>query len=295
VKEDPPSGSASGLPVDREVFALVPGAEPVQIPSGWTVRGYTPANTIDDQWYGNPSFANNPYSISAARSRGNWLFPETGFYNDQNDNNGGEGPKRQTFMVRFEGGTGTVKGGDSTPVLVLAPSISTTFRTTSPWSLYPDPTTGQFPFRPDLEADPVRFVRRVAAAPATGQGSLTFAQRQALVGDLSSDIVLTRPVGQIAVCNEKRLAQSIGAQLDPVTSSLYKDPSANNWEPRFVDVRGTPWSDTNTVNVNAWIEGHLTLTSGQAVDSDCRIFAVQRYLGWLQEITGTSGGQGVGQ
>ena len=33
--------------VDREVFAPVAGFAPVQLPRGWTVRGYAPANSID--------------------------------------------------------------------------------------------------------------------------------------------------------------------------------------------------------------------------------------------------------
>jgi hypothetical protein len=191
-------------------------------------------------------------------------------------------------MVRFEGGTGIVRAPDATAVLVLAPSTSTSFRNSPPWSN----------FRADLESDPIRYVRKVASYPPVGGalGALTLANRQKLLGDLSSDTVLAKPVGQLAVCYEKRLAQALGARLDNATGSLYKNPATTSppWEPQFVDIAGAPFTDIKLQNLNDWVEGHLRVGT-QDVESDCRVFVVQRHLGWLQEISGTTGGQGVGQ
>lgn len=273
---------ASRLPaVEREVFAPAPAIRPVQLPSGWSARGYAPAGTIDLQWY------EKTYPSGTARNRGNWVFPETGFFNE---NVGNDGEDRQSFVIRFEGGTGVVKAADRTPILVLHPSVGTTFRSSSPWNLYPNATTGKFPFRVDLEGDPVRFVRRVLTAPGVGPGSLTIAQRQDLLGDKSSDTVLCKPVSVVALYNERRLAQGIRVSLDRTTESLYQNAD----EPRFVQTSSGPWQDLNTIQVNEWVEGHLR-RNNQPVESDCRIFSVQRHLGWLEEITGTIGGQGVGQ
>jgi prepilin-type N-terminal cleavage/methylation domain-containing protein len=275
-------------PVYREVFVAAAGFEPVQMPRGWTVRGYAAPGMIDSSWYEKTYF-----SVAALRTIGNWVFPETGFY-DEDAPNGDDGADRQTFMVRFEGSTGILQTADLSPVLVLAVTPVLGFHNTSPWNITVPPANGQ-PFRPDLEPDPVKFVRRVSAAPATGQGALTIAQRQKLLGDLSDDTVLAKPVAQLAVCSEKRLAGAIGVRPDPKTECLYQDVSTLpniNREPTFVLVNGAPFSATNVMQVNDWIEGHLTV-NGNAVDSDCRILAVNRYLGTLQELSGSVNGQGV--
>ena len=96
---------------------------------------------------------------------------------------------------------------------------------------------------------------------------MSLVNRQKLLGDQSSDTVLVRPVGQLAVCSEKRLAQAIGAMLDRNTECLYQStappvPAANR-EPRFVNVGGYAWADANTIDVNNWIEGQPTGSSGQ--------------------------------
>ncbi|MBX3378222.1 MAG: type II secretion system protein [Phycisphaeraceae bacterium] len=269
LSDAPASGSNS--PVDREVFAAAPGVEPVQLSAGWTVRGYAPANTIDDEWYGDGTYQN-----ATLRQQGNWLFPETNFYDDTQRN---DGQSRQTFMVRFEGGTGVVKLSDPREVLVLAPSESIVFRNGWPLGGYPDPLNALD------EADPVRFVKRVLAWPtyATVTGSINVNLKRQILGDVATDTILTKPIGQLALCRESRLAQAIGVRLDAATGSLYQ----NLTDPVFAP-------NVNVDRINAWIEDRLDDGSGGKVESDCRIFTLQRYLGWLQEVTGTSGGLGVG-
>jgi prepilin-type N-terminal cleavage/methylation domain-containing protein len=264
--------------VDREVFVPVAGFEPVQLPRGWNIRGYAGPRTIDTMWY------ERTYPSNTARNRGNWVFPETSFYDEDA---GDDGTDRQTFMVRFEGSTGVLKVSDAAAVLVLSPSPSTTFRSSSPWN---NPA-----LRADTEPDYARFVRRVASRPAAGAGSLTVLARQELIGDVASDTVLTRPVSQVAVYSEKKLAQALGARTDSATGCLYQ----NLPDPTFINVGGSPMGDTDVVRINDWVEGHLlnptppALPASQYIDSDCRVFALQKYLGTLQEMTGTLKGQGV--
>jgi prepilin-type N-terminal cleavage/methylation domain-containing protein len=257
--------------IDREVFVPVAGYEAVQMPRGWNIRGYAGPRTLDSSWY------ERTYSSNTARNRGNWVFPETSFYDEDL---GADGADRQTFMVRFEGSTGALKLSDTSAVLVLSPSPSTTFRSAQPWN---NPL-----LRADTESNYARFVRRVASRPATGSGSLTQLDRQRLVGDAASDSVLVKPVAQVAVYSEKKLAQALGVRTDNTTGCLYK----NATDPQYIDVGGSPMSDVYVVYVNDWIEGHLNI-GGTDKDSDCRVFTMQKYLGTLQEITGSRGGLGV--
>ncbi len=301
---NPDPAAPRGSTVEREVFVPAPGYEPVQLPKGWSARGYALPRMIDDQWY------EKTYPAGSARQQGNWVFPETGFY-DEDDPNNKDGADRQTFMVRFEGGTGVVKEWDVSPVLVLAVNPSMAARQVSPWS-YTD-ASGARPFRVDLEADPERFVRRVSAWPVgaapMNTSPVAVQLKQQLLGDVSGDTVLAKPVGQLALCNEKKLAAAIGVRLDPVTNCLYKDVSATanpavppaQREPTFVALNSPMTSGPIYTAINNWVEGHLLNPSpppppaSPLIDSDCRIYSIQRYLGTLQEISGTVGGQGVTQ
>lgn len=254
---------AGGNPVTRDVFAVVPGFEPVHVPRGWTVRGYAAPGLIDGQWY------ERTYP-PAFRTRGRWLFPETDFYDA---GRGDQGAQRQTFMVRFQGGTGTLKT-ETPAVLVLLPAESTQFRGTYPWSAY----------RADEEEDGMRFVRRVQGAPTSGSGALSRAERRLLLGDEATDTVLARGVGQLAVMNESRLAAALGVRVHRESGALvYLDATSDPPGPALVP-------GVNRDRLDAWVENRLP-----GADSDCRLFAVHRHLGMLQEITGTIGAQGVSQ
>jgi type II secretory pathway pseudopilin PulG len=249
--------------IRRDVFVPLPTVEPVQLPRNWMVRGYTPPNSVTDEWY------ESTYPDTASRGRGNWIFPESGFYDT---GSGSAGFKRQTFMVRFEGGTGALSLSNPVTSLVLLPSPGA-FRTASPWSL-----PGM---RVDRESDQARFARRVVEAPGS---ALSLAQKISLLGDVSSDTALVKPVGQLAVYNESRLAGAVGGRVDPATGSLYQAPGpANQFGPAMVTTAGGP-VDTRTIN--EWIEGRLRVGTVD-IPSDARIFSIQHYLGGLQELTGS--------
>jgi prepilin-type N-terminal cleavage/methylation domain-containing protein len=263
----PPPPPISGNSITREVFVPVTGYEAVQLPRGWNVRGYAPPSTVDEDWY-----EDTYYNL---RTQGNWLFPETDFLDvDRGD----DGQHRQTFMVRFEGGTGLVKSSDLSPVLVYSAVNGGQFRdSTAPWNTY----------RGDLAADTEKFVRSVMATPLS---TLTLPNRRKLVGNEASDTVLAKPVGQLAVYEEKRMLAALRIRPDPDTQTMYQDPEQMGTPmPAFVASVSLP----QTLNdVNGWIEGY-DQAGGQAVDTDARIFGVQRYLGTLQELTGSRDAQGV--
>jgi type II secretory pathway pseudopilin PulG len=257
-----------GATIPREVFAPVPGYEPVHLSRGWMVRGYVPPGAIDDQWYGsNPSLPNNPYDLSTVRQRGNWVFPETAFYNLTSAT---EGRNRQTFIMRFEGGTGMLLPPDGKAVLLLAPAPTQQFRTGN--------LHGRAAFRPDRESDGPRFIRRVLAS------SLTLSDLQRLLGDLATDTVLAKPVSHLALYNERALVSALAgagleARLNRDSRSLYFEPL----RPSFIPPSAN--GDLFVDRLSQWLENRLN-----AADSDARIFTVHRYLGSLQDVSGTSRG-----
>jgi prepilin-type N-terminal cleavage/methylation domain-containing protein len=266
---------AAGNPVAREVFAPITGFEPVKLPRTWTVRGYATAGMITDDWY------ETTYTDTALRAEANWVLPETdAAVFDEDATTGDEGAKRQTFLIRFEGGTGMLKP-DPTGVLVLLPVEFTEFRYGgSAWA----------DWRGDQEPDGARFVARVLAAPVgTGAGQLSQVERRELLGDEATDTVLARGVSQVALCNEKALASALGLTPDRNTGTLYTGYT----EPRFVP--GLDGSVAMIENVSKWLEGRLTNAAGSPIPSEARVFTIQRYTGALQEVTGTAFGQGVTQ
>lgn len=246
--------------IQREIFVPVPGFEPVQLPRNWMIRGFAPPNSIDGQWYGNVALSpQNPYDITAVRQRGNWVFPETGFYNPIAN----QGTNRQTFMMRFEGGTGILKQADpGNAVLILSPSPYSTAR--PPFAL---PT-----FDPLRETDGHRLVRRVLAA-----GTLNVQQKQQLLGDRATDTVLAKSVTTLALYNERALASAVGAQISRETGCIYQFLDRPVFLPQGAG--GLQFVTT----INEWIQAH----PNRQAESDARIFTVHRYLGTVQEVSGS--------
>lgn len=299
---DPISLNDRELFVEREVFVPAPGIEPIELPRGWVVRGYAPRESLHDSnlangrvtgWYDLGDGGAGSDSLHYDINEANWLFPESGFY-DVADAAGGRA--RHTFMVRFEGGTGRQNVTDTQPVLVLAPSPSTRLRANlggSPLSKY----------RVDRASDQRRFVRAVLAAPppAFGPGGgqsdvdpLRTNEKQEILGDVSVDTVLARPLSQVALYNVQRLAGSIGARgVNRDTGSLYLPVEENGPDPY-------PQLDTSlfteglspveiSARVREWIEDRYpdTVAPEDRVPSDARIFGIRRYDGSVIELTGT--------
>jgi len=234
--------------VDRDVFVPLPGIEPVQLPANWTVRGFAPRNSIDSPVNPNGWYDAGTYDPD----EGNWVFPETGFYDQTAADDGAD---RQTFMVRFDGGTGAVSTSKTEPALVVAERPSDKDR---PPSGLADWT------RIDHRTDLGRWARRVLV-----DASLSDDDRRDLLGDRSGDTVLVRPVTELALANEIVMARDLGIRLDALTGSIYRDKD----DPEFV-----PGADASAIN--DWIRDF---------ESPARVYSVERFTGGLQEMVKDDG------
>lgn len=269
-----PDRNRVGNLVMREVFVPAEGIAPVQLPGGWFIAGYTLANTIDGPGAGptpNPTGWYDSDNYPAGQP--NWILPESGYFKRsdtawQGPQLAGDGANRQTFMVRFEGGSGFIDVSRTSEVLVLMPSPATTFRTQQPYSLH----------RADQALRLEQFVRRVIAAGSLrGLGGSD--PRQQILGDVSSDTVLVKPVRQVSVFNMRRLATGIGARgLNKATGTMYEDPDARG-EPRFDTALfpGSPSNATIAARINTWMRG-------ETEQADPLVFALDRHSGALQPL-----------
>lgn len=268
--------SDTANPLDRDIFVPVPNFEPIQLSTGWMVRGFVPAGMMDLGGGGNRAW----YDKTAAGSGDpydpdlrNWVFPETGFYDARATDDGGD---RQSFMVRFNGGIGSVALGDSREALVLSPRPTAAGR-----------TTGHFnSFRVDIGADTAAVVRkallRFENSSLFGGGMDPLTQ---LFGDISGDTVLCRTVEQVVLYNASELATALGTKLDRDTGSFYKNLKGKNSEPRFA-VKKSVFE-----NIPLWLEGD-TNTDGTfdpyaETNPDlpvARIYTLQRYTGAIQPV-----------
>lgn len=267
--------------IQRDIFVPTGLNEPVQLPKGWMVRGFTPANGTstgsDDslldpctEWY-------EPYSQRPMNpTQANWVFPETHFY-DVNDSDSGE--HRQTFMVRFEAGTGIMRLGAANTALVFDPGPNAAWRGNGVFNVY----------RADQTDDPIRFITRILNAPSTGTGALDDQERRSLIGWESSDMILAKPVSQLALYEEAKLATGIGMRVDRTTGCLYVPFQAGS-DPAFV-ARVNEGDITR--DINRWITGDTSLNGqfrpvdGSGVTEDApeaRIFTIDRYTGGLQSV-----------
>lgn len=272
-----PCGKAGELIVGGvrlEIFTPLGEYEPVALPAGYTVRGYAPASAFDNPaWYGPGTVQGSIRRYPA--NQGHWVFPETSFFNHARAN---EGDDRQTFMVRYAGGSGQVVGGASSEVLVVLPRFA------------PDERDAGLPvdLRADQTGDLARMVGRLLTDPQYRDQAL------ALIGPTSSDTVLTRPVQNLALVREDELAAALGAQLDRISNSLlvvspgdFASPAPGTTGLRI----STQWVDgASAERINRWIEGYADLDfqgSGepqQAAQLPARLYTVDRSTGLLKPM-----------
>ncbi len=284
----------------REVFVPVGVSKPVELPRGWMVRGYAGDNLIDGEWY-EPTSGETRYGLGAPA----WVFPETGFYsrNVQNPSGTDTGFSRQTFMVRFQGGSGNIVTGERFPAVVVLPRPSSSGRGPSGvvdrsnlWSVY----------RLDEAANLRNAVSGILARPwllssdpAAETAVETANRRIRLLGDRSSDTVLARSLTELALYDEQALAQALGVNVDRVSDTIYAiDETA--WlaqapatggnadiRPQYVgQLRGNPQT---TRRINRWIERWEDLDdpSSQATTTDrpVELFTIDRFAGALRPMT----------
>jgi prepilin-type N-terminal cleavage/methylation domain-containing protein len=253
----------------RDIFVPLSGADPVMLPRNWMIRGYTPPNTVEPggEWYetgnGNPRYL---------AEEGNWVFPETDFYKGDE---GWAGENRQTFMVRFKAGTGELVTVPNTTAIVVDVRPNYEDRDA-------DSTLALYQAY-DREA----FVRKMLR-----QGGIA---RQRLFGHdssgaISSDMVLVRPVAQLALYDETRLAASLAVRISPGSGTIYRRPpdldssgvqspgnDASSDFPQYLD-------NIDPNRVNQWIEGDTNFsTRVEGADGtdepQAYVYSIDRYTG----------------
>lgn len=262
---------------ERDIFVPIPSMEPVQLPPDFSVRGFVLGTQLQDEdWYESltqysPTGGGlQPGGQGNQRGPGAWVFPETAFYNqtDQLD-----GRDRQTFMIRFAAGTGALSR-ESRSALVLDPRPSNLNRTT-PASITPVTQST------DLRAWAVRLLITASITPA---------ERRDLIGNVSSDTVLARPVTDITLYRERRLAQMLQLRgLNRETNTIYRkgdNPEVDTVLFRDLTLAGNR-VDLET-RITAWIEGRLALGSnrdaGSALEAESAVYTVGPYFGDLVEV-----------
>ncbi len=224
--------------IKREVFVPIDGAPTVSLPPGYSVRGYVGAGVLGDaaaptpDWYASSAGTPGIY----VQSQSAWVAPETHLfkhvYNDGGLQTDDDGADRNTFMMRFEGGTGN-SSRSLEAVLVVLPRNSATGRGAEPWASN----------RLDLLVDSTGRVRTLRAAvdailngvpdsptPFTNQGQIELARRQ-LLGHASSDTVLAGPAARVAVYEEAALAAAFTIRLDPIAGTIYRTGSGDDSPP----------------------------------------------------------------
>lgn len=253
----------------REIFVPVGTVESVQLPKHWMVRGYAPANSIENPagWYEGTRYGNGG-------SKGDWVFPETGFFTPAVVD---EGRFRQTFMVRFQSGSGVVVAATGAAPLVFAPAQAAP-------TAFGGINAGEATELKTLRlSNPRKYVERVL-----GSHTVTATSKRALLGASSADMVMVRPVSVLALYDETRLASAIGGKLDPDTGCLYQK-HMNGQNPAFApiyDASGNIVRDNVRIGrmMNRWIEGDTN--QNDRIDSremgdepEARLFTIDRYTG----------------
>lgn len=266
---------------NRDVFVPMGGVEPITMPPNWVVRGYALPGMIDGEWY-EPATdgGNSRYPFAEAA----WVFPETGFYDPNLSNPGRDGFNRQTFMVRFEAGTGRMTMSETRAALIVSPRPSSENR-----GFGND-------LRADIAPDLEKWVHRVlATTDFDGDPRFTAADlagRYALLGDGCGDTVLAKAVSQIALHDERALAADLGENVDRQTRCLYRmvnwDPSTPATDPHRPQYPAFIQGNRVTAErISRWIEGD---TNGNRVPFDgndqpkAQVFTVDRFSGQARPI-----------
>lgn len=269
---------ADNSEVEREIFVPALGVQSLELPKNWTVRGYVPPGYIEDSvsegWYSSQGIGDGSLRYDAAV--GNWVFPETNFF-DPDDVDAG--PERNTFIVRFAGGTGHVLTSNADAVLLLAPAMTPTAE-----SRISGAPANLADWRRRLGEDPAGYVQKIlktkmTLGPSGAPSAATLNQlgdlRRRLLGRISTDMIMARPVTQVAMLDETRLAADIGVPLPRPLGALLED---NNNGPTFL-------RDVTAERINHWIEGDTNddRIYGDAEDRvESKIFVFDRYTGSLR-------------
>lgn len=316
----PGGGFASGfgdLPYfDRDVFVPAPIGQVLSLPANWMVRGYAaPGMLIDNDsgggeaatWY-NSGLYGGTNTNNSLKDEPHWVFPETGFFPTGAQVNGGalDGSlssidrnlptARQSFMIRFDARTGAISR-DTNSALFVDPRNSRE-------RIYGDrPTRREQTLRVDLSEDISIWAARVLeSSDLTGDG-LAYGNddntlREQLIGTASNDTILVKPVGRIALYDERKLALGVGARgLNRDTNSLYlpHDQGLRDVDIRLDMTLFPSGSQAEIIEkIDQWIDGdtnfdgYLGPPPGGTIfeddDPQSRLYLVRSYTGELKEV-----------
>ncbi|MBL8885724.1 MAG: type II secretion system protein [Phycisphaerales bacterium] len=302
----PPAGPVTY----RDVFAPTALAEPMQLPAGWMVRGFAPPGSIfapgtnnsgtlvpSNGWYyentpvGNRRINLGNDAISGQANKGNWVFPENGFFNPVETNTGEN--RRNTFMVRFQGGSGRIAGASVTPAIVLLPR--NTIDWTAPLTARPtlSTTLTQGDWRRIDHADNLpNWARSVTKLPLNSDIA-------SLIGCRSVDVAMACNVNLLALYDERKMAQTIGARgVNKLTGTIYGGavPPLNTAAefPKAPNIDLSLWPSSSLASANAervqmLINSYMlnalkysdvdTGGPNTNLDADARLFRMDTYLG----------------
>lgn len=289
------NGTPTTQRVRRDVFVPVDFIEPVQMPRNFMIRGYTAPGTIDPttgDWYENH---NGQQRYGGSATEGDWVFPETNFYGGGTaDSLAGpnvnlNGAFRQTFMVRFQAGTGLL-APPGQEALIVSPRPTGVGRNNAPFGGW----------RIDQATDLRRFVQTVLQDPMRDPLSGSPAAnprlwRQQLLGDQSSDTVLAKSVQQVALYDENKLATglaTVGVRIDRNSGCMYVLDPLNPYPTYPTPVGATPAQFIQ--RINQWIEGDTNgdgvinrnpqMNGGRVDDPQARVYTIDRFTGEVRPV-----------
>jgi len=273
--------------IERDLFAPFGSYEPVQFPPGWSVRGYAPYGFLQtavlgvtgtDDW-----FDDTIPDGSSARNAGQWVFPETSFFNKRVFSDGAD---RQTFMIRFDAETGELSK-DSRQALVIAPRATRVYGRNGE-----DGSPSVRAEQVEQATDTRNWARAMLALPDASR-SLPLAN---LLGDASGDTILAQPVSELALYKEEKLALGVGARrVNRETGTLYADEDDPMYDNALFG-GSAPGAAQLASDITAWIEGRASLGTGVAGGdgmastvsgierSDAKIFLINPYFGTPTEV-----------
>lgn len=265
---------SNGRQITRDVFVPLGIYEPIVVPDPWSIRGYAPAGSMNDDWYGGGTLYNDN-----AASRGQWVFPLAHTY-DPTDYTSGD--RRATFMVRFRARTGELVRS-AEPAIVVSPSPASGdrgFGTSSPF---------QITRASDLRG----WATNVLSNPSPALSNNNGAGRRSLIGAQSADTVLAAPVSELTLYDERELAAALGLRgTNRVYGSIY---TLSGNEPEIDGdlalaggvASGLSDSDTSLL-ITEWVQATAGVSAdsvvAEPIRSSARIFFVNPYSGKLVEI-----------
>lgn len=273
---DDDSSNSDSDTAQRDVFVPIAGMEAVGLPPGYAVRGFVLGTQLrDEDWYEELTEYNPPSGTlqpggGSDRGPGAWVFPETDFYDQTAQDDGAD---RQTFMIRFEAGTGALSRVN-TSALVLDPRLSGENRA----------LVGSI--EPINQAEDLKSwaVRAVNTQSVSGD------ERIELIGNESSDTVLARAVTDIALYRERRMAQMLGLRgLNRQTDTIYEPEDMPEIDSAlFRDATLASDRVALETRITQWIEGRLAIedndAAGTAAEADSAIYTISAYFGDLVEV-----------